>query len=42
MAKPHVEKIRVVLKPYTKKVVKAYEKFLKSASTYHHQVSASI
>ncbi|KAM5565452.1 golgin IMH1-like [Rosa sericea] len=42
VAKPHVEKVRVVLKPYTKQVVQAYEKFLKSASTYHHQVQTTV
>ncbi|XP_050363459.1 golgin IMH1-like [Argentina anserina] len=42
VAKPHVEKVRVVLKPYTKQAVQAYEKFLKSASTYHHQVQTSV
>lgn len=38
VTKPHVDKVRVVMKPYTKEVVKAYGKFLGLASTYHKQV----
>lgn len=42
VTKPHVDKLRLTLKPYTKEVVRVYGKFLKSASSYHHQVQASI
>ncbi|KAI3435378.1 uncharacterized protein J3R85_006105 [Psidium guajava] len=42
VTKPHVDKLRLTLKPYTKEVVRVYGKFLKSASSYHHQVQAHI
>ncbi|KAL1552623.1 hypothetical protein AAHA92_13397 [Salvia divinorum] len=37
-AKPHVDKLQTTLKPYTQEAVKAYRKFLESATVYHGQV----
>ncbi|KAI4380207.1 hypothetical protein MLD38_006425 [Melastoma candidum] len=42
LSKPLIEKIRLATKPYTKKVVRTYGKFLKTASSYHHQVQGNI
>ncbi|XP_048134092.1 uncharacterized protein LOC125314879 [Rhodamnia argentea] len=42
VTKPHVDKLRLTLKPYTKEADRVYGKFLKSASSYHHQVQAVI
>ena len=39
MTKPHVDKVRVALKPYMKEAVDACGKFLESATKYHNQVS---
>ncbi|XP_057799164.1 uncharacterized protein LOC131014998 [Salvia miltiorrhiza] len=37
-ARPHVDKLQTTLKPYTQEAVKAYTKFLESATLYHGQV----
>lgn len=37
-AKPHVDKLQIILTPYTQEAVKAYRKFLESATEYHGQV----
>ncbi|KAG7965882.1 hypothetical protein I3843_08G022700 [Carya illinoinensis] len=42
LAKPHVDEVRVAMKPYTKQVLRAYREFLKSATTYHHQMQATV
>ncbi|KMZ75021.1 hypothetical protein ZOSMA_11G00420 [Zostera marina] len=35
---PHIEGVQIVLKPYKKKVIQTYGKFLKFVTAYHHQV----
>ncbi|XP_058068292.1 uncharacterized protein LOC131217393 [Magnolia sinica] len=42
VTKPHVDKARTALKPYTDKGVHVSQKFLKSATVYHHQVQSRV
>jgi hypothetical protein len=41
-AKSHIEKVNVILQPYTKPVANAYGRFLTTATKYHRQLQRSV